>query len=212
MAQGPHARLTLDRIVALSDGVIAIVLTILVLGIEVPENADFSPSGLLRLLESMGHDIFVYSVSFVVIGGYWLQHHVVFHYPRYGSRKLAWLNLLFLLLLSLIPFTTQLKSAYRAEPAVMVIMAGLHMLVWLMLAVISFYITRNRDLTPVPIDPAVERFLRVRTAIGPLICIAAMGFAFVSPHLAPAVLLALPLMSLRGSVADSHWGPEAAEG
>ena len=210
MAQPPHARLTLDRIVALSDGVIAIVLTILVLGIEVPENADFSPSGLLRLLESMGHDIFVYAVSFVVIGGYWLQHHVIFHYPRYGSRKLAWLNLLFLLLLSLIPFTTQLKSAYRAEPVVMVIMASLHMLVWLMLASISFYITRDRDLMPVPLDPQVERLVRIRTVVGLLICFAAIGFAFVSPHLAPAILLALPLMSIRRSAADSHWGPEAA--
>jgi uncharacterized membrane protein len=205
MPQPPHARLTLDRIVALSDGVIAIVLTILVLGIEVPENADFSPSGLLRLLETMGHDIFIYSVSFVVIGGYWIQHHVIFHYPRYGNRKLAWLNLLFLLLLSLIPFTTQLKSAYRAEPLVVVVMGVLHLLVWLMLGAISWSISRSRDLMPAPIAPEVMRQLRIRAVVGFAICLATIGAAFVSAHLAPGVLLALPLLALSNPTADSHW-------
>ena len=110
------ARLTLDRLNCLSDGVIAIVLTLLVLGVDIPEHHDFSAEGLVSFLAKVEYQVVVYAVSFVLIGSYWMQHNVMFHFFRNGSRGLTWLNLLFLFEVTLLPFTTKLIGTYKYEP------------------------------------------------------------------------------------------------
>ena len=86
--------LMLDRLNALSDGVTAIVLTLLVLGIDVPKDHDFSRDGLVSYLIKIEYQVTVYAVSFVLIGTYWIVRNAMFHYFRYGTRALTWLNLL----------------------------------------------------------------------------------------------------------------------
>ena len=90
----PHGKkgtgtLTLDRLNALSDGVIAIVLTLLVLGIELPRDHSFSREGLLHFLMKIEYELTVYAISFILIASYWMQQNVMFHFFRNGSRGLT---------------------------------------------------------------------------------------------------------------------------
>jgi uncharacterized membrane protein len=109
-------RSDLGRIVAFSDGVMAVAITLLVLNLEVP----ILPSGredelddkLFDLLPSLG----AYALAFALVGRYWVIHHRFFERLRAFDGRLMVQNLLFLALIALMPFTTELIDRYDGEP------------------------------------------------------------------------------------------------
>lgn len=97
------------RIEAFSDGVIAIIITVMVFDLKllsVP-TADNLGAEMLKLLPKAVS----YLVSFMMIGVMWVNHHQLFHQVRHGDRRLLWYNLLLLFWMSLIPFGTNLIGA-----------------------------------------------------------------------------------------------------
>jgi uncharacterized membrane protein len=112
----PMERSDLGRIVAFSDGVMAVAITLLVLNLEVP----ILPSGredelddkLFDLLPSLG----AYALAFALVGRYWVIHHRFFERLRAFDGRLMVQNLLFLALIALMPFTTELIDRYDGEP------------------------------------------------------------------------------------------------
>ena len=113
-AQGSNLR-DPARLVALTDGVFAIILTILVLDFEVPE---LEPGqSLSSALVGLVPTLVAYVISFFMTGMYWVWHRDLFAGVRHVDRAVVWLNLLFLLPASLIPFAASLLGAYVREPA-----------------------------------------------------------------------------------------------
>ena len=92
--------MTTGRVEAFSDGVIAIIITIMVLELRPPH--DVTLAGLRPLLPVFGS----YVMSYVYIGIYWSNHHHLFHATQHVTGKCLWANLFLLFWLSLIPFTT----------------------------------------------------------------------------------------------------------
>ena len=110
----------IDRLLALTDGVVAIALTLLVLQLQVPardtiDNAR-SASELWKALGVDGGELTSYLVSFVVIAQFWLVHHRILRTMRGHSEGLAWRNFAFLLTLTLMPFTSELMGRYSDNP------------------------------------------------------------------------------------------------
>ncbi|MCC6099065.1 MAG: TMEM175 family protein [Olsenella sp.] len=97
---------------AFSDGVIAIIITIMVLGISAPEG-----SGMADLL-SLGPAVVSYAVSFVAVGTYWNNHHHLLNLVRRTTGRMLWSNLLFLFVLSFFPLATDWiqKTNFAALP------------------------------------------------------------------------------------------------
>ena len=89
-----------NRLEAFSDGVLAIILTIMVLEIKVPEGADF------YTLQKLIPVFISYILSFIYIGIYWNNHHHMLHSMTKVNGKILWANLHLLFWLSLVPFTT----------------------------------------------------------------------------------------------------------
>ena len=89
-----------SRMEAFTDGVIAIIITLLVLNIDIPSSPSWSA------LVGMHQLFFIYIVSFLTLAVYWNNHHHVFQVTDTISGKVLWLNILFLLFASLFPFTT----------------------------------------------------------------------------------------------------------
>ena len=88
------------RLEAFSDGVIAVIITIMVLELKVPHDAD--PHALVPLIP-----VFLsYVLSFVYVGIYWSNHHHMFHAVRHVNGAILWANLHLLFWLSLVPFVT----------------------------------------------------------------------------------------------------------
>jgi uncharacterized membrane protein len=103
-----------NRLEAFSDGVIAIVITLLVLEIKVPEvkSGIELRAGLVHLLPKVG----AYVISFLVLAVWWVSHHHLIEQVKNVDRGLLWLNNLFLLALAFIPFPTALMGEYPRQP------------------------------------------------------------------------------------------------
>lgn len=103
----------LTRIEAISDGVFAIALTFLALDIKVPINdVVHTEKELIVNFLSLAHKLLTYFLSFVTLGIYWLAQSTQFHYIKSSDRNLNWINLFFLLAVSILPFSTAFLSQY----------------------------------------------------------------------------------------------------
>ncbi|TBX70190.1 DUF1211 domain-containing protein [Flavobacterium silvisoli] len=89
-----------NRLEAFSDGVLAIIITIMVLELKVPEGMDFNS------LKPLLPKFLSYLLSFIYVGIYWNNHHHMLHTVKHVNGKILWANLHLLFWLSLIPFTT----------------------------------------------------------------------------------------------------------
>jgi uncharacterized membrane protein len=104
------------RVMALSDGVFAIVITLLVLEIHVPELT--RGQTLREALEEIRPSFVAFLISFVVVAIAWVGHRDLFAHVRRTDRPLVWLNILYMLPLCLLPFGASLLARYeRAEVA-----------------------------------------------------------------------------------------------
>lgn len=104
-----------QRIEAISDGVFAIALTLLILDIRVPvSDTIHSEKTLMNAFLGLAPKILSYFLSFMTLGIYWSAHSTQFHFIEKSDRHLNWINLFFLLFVSIIPFTTAFLSEYIA--------------------------------------------------------------------------------------------------
>lgn len=103
-----------SRIVAFTDGVMAVAITLLVLNIEVPQVG--TDEQLVDRLDDLVPDLLAYALSFALIGRFWAIHHNFFETLRGFDGVLRTLNLLFLGLIALVPFSTDLVDHYNEEP------------------------------------------------------------------------------------------------
>ncbi|MBO0476009.1 DUF1211 domain-containing protein [Vagococcus sp. DIV0080] len=92
--------MTKNRLEAFSDGVMAIVITVLVLNLTIPQGDSFQD------LVSISQKVVVYIFSFALVAVYWNNHHHLFHIIPKIDAKVIWTNHFFLLVLTLLPFTT----------------------------------------------------------------------------------------------------------
>ena len=124
------------RIVAFSDGVLAIAITLLTLNLDVPKVAQGDSGALTEGLLDLSPHLFAYALSFAVVGRFWIIHHRYFANLQWFDGRLMVANLLYLSLIVLVPFSSDLLGTYgETSAAVMVYAAtiGLAALVnWLM--------------------------------------------------------------------------------
>jgi uncharacterized membrane protein len=106
-----------ERLLTLSDGVVAIALTLLVLQLRVPLLArPNSASELATQLGKDGNQLISYGISFYVIAHFWLIHHRVFRRVASQKESLAWWNFAFLFTITIMPFTSDLLGQYSSNP------------------------------------------------------------------------------------------------
>lgn len=103
-----------NRIEALADGIFAVAMTLLVLDVKLPSGELFgSDQALLERLLSLEHTFVIYLISFIVLGMFWVGHHAQFHFIRYVDHTLLWINLVFLFIITSIPFATDLLGDHN---------------------------------------------------------------------------------------------------
>jgi uncharacterized membrane protein len=180
------------RLLAFSDGVIAIAITILVLGLEVPSTHEVPAKQLPEFLLDSNHAMLGYLASFLVIGTYWLQHYTMFHFIERVNRPFVLLNGLFLLLISFIPFPTGLQATYRYDKLAVVLYGATHLVCGLTLLGLWIYATRRFRLVNADISPEVVTSMTRRISLTPIICAVAIGLAFVNIVVSKLLFLTIP--------------------
>ena len=208
MVTGIRPMMKTVRMEALTDGVLAIVLTILVLSFEVPEHL-FGSDALPEFFRKLARPFAAYVVSFGVGAAYWVQHSAIFHYLKVGNRTLFWLNILFLLPITLLPFLTELRASYNDEYVTTVLYAGANIACGAVLFVMWSYAQR-RGLT-CTIAPAVDQSMRRRVLLGIAINLLGAAVAPINTYLSSACFLMLPVIYLSHRTVDSHWACEVGD-
>ncbi|HTO47910.1 MAG TPA: TMEM175 family protein [Burkholderiales bacterium] len=103
------------RIEALTDGIFAVAMTLLVLDLRLPETlAAIDDAGLRKALLALLPKLESYVISFLVLCIFWLGHHRLMHLVRGVDHLFLWRNLLFILFITFVPFSTSLMGQYRS--------------------------------------------------------------------------------------------------
>lgn len=165
-----------NRLETLTDGIFAIAMTLLVFGLSISD-PDRTP-----LLTKLGHllpNVLSVIVSFVILGVVWVATHSQFQYIRRADHALIWLNLSFLLCVTLVPFSAGVLGRYAPQP-IAVILYGSNLLVCLLFHYgMWWHATRGGHLVDANLDPRIVR-MGTRLAWFAIISyVVAIGLAFV---------------------------------
>lgn len=158
-----------DRLEMFSDGVFAIVITLLVLEIKVPEVASsVTSSEFVYELLQLWPKFYVFVLSFVVIYIIWMNHHQTFNMIVKSNRALMLLNGLILFFTVLVPFPTALVGEYPFQPVVSLTYGAVMAFLALSHLVLYRYITKNRLIDESIPQEVVEKGFK-RAMVGPII-------------------------------------------
>jgi uncharacterized membrane protein len=194
-----------SRIVAFSDGVFAIAITLLVLSLHIEEHLPHGET-LSHAIWEQRQDLLAYAISFAVIGRFWVIHHRFFGDVVGFDGRLLGLNIFYLAWIVLIPFTSEVLGDFGRE-ADAVVLYAVNLAVVAVLGWLMAYDAHRAGLTT--IDAGEEREFRARAFFVAIVFLASIPLAFLSSDLAPLVWLVLFLDPIRGRLARrSTSGPE----
>jgi uncharacterized membrane protein len=178
-----------DRIFNLSDGVFSIAMTLLVFGLAVPVLEPGGPP-LAQMLLEMWSEFLLYGLSFLVLGVLWIMHHAVYDSIHHSDHTLFWLNILALLFVALLPFSTSLIWKHGANQ-VTALAYGANFLggAVLMWAMFCYGSSREELLRP-ETDARVIRAGRRMGVLYSSTLLVAIGLAFVEPTVSFAMYAA----------------------
>ena len=196
----------LTRIEAFSDGVFAIIVTLLVLELKVPALKDHgSVSELSHQLVELMPKFLSWLISFIIGCKFWLNHHYVLGLARHADYAMVWLNSLFLLSQSFIPFPTALVGEYPNNRLAVSLFGAMFALNTLLFMVLQAYIVRNliKPELAATQDPHGLR----KAFIGPASYLLGAAVAWLSVHVAFVIYALTPLFYItprhyRGAVRD----------
>jgi uncharacterized membrane protein len=190
-------RYGIDRILGLSDGVFAFVVTLLVLDLVVPSlPVDATSSDLWEALSGEWIRFLDYGISFLIAGAWWNAHHRIFGYIQKGNGTLQWLNLFFLLWITLLPFFTRLFSEYSTIQLGYVLYALDQAAAGFTISLIWWYASRNHRLIDKNLSDEIIRLRLLMSVLACLWFILSIGVTFIS--LQPTYFVWLSVFLLRG--------------
>ncbi len=177
-----------DRVVFFSDAVFAIAMTLLAVGIRIP---DVPKDQIGPAIRQLAGPVAGYFLTFAVIGLYWMAHHRMFRFIRRVDSTFIILNLVLLALIGLMPVPSDLLGRYGSETPVVILYAASVSAVGLLTTVIWLYATRGRRL----VDPTLSHqevvAATARSASAPVVFLASIPVALVSPTAASLMWLLL---------------------
>lgn len=167
-----------NRIEALGDGVFAIVMTLLILEVHVPPS-----HGDVSLISGLAHlwpKFLCYAISFITLGVYWVAHHLHFYTIKKADRTLLWINVLFLMFVGVLPFSTALIGEHYHDTTAVIFFALNMILIGLSLYLHWIYATGNKRLVDDDVDAGLVATVKHVILMGPVVYIIAIGLAFVN--------------------------------
>ena len=185
------------RIETLTDGIIAIAMTLMVLDMKVPHLATGVAQAALEFrVFDLWPKFLIYVLSFVILAIFWVSHSIQFHYIRHADRTFFWINVLFMMLLSFLPFSTHLLGEHIVQ-RVAVIFYGCHLTaIWICLYFHWLYATTGLRLVDEDIDQRIVRAVGTRSLIGPVIYLFAIGISFLSTGISIALYTIIVILHI----------------
>src|SRR5438270_13256540 len=167
-----------NRLEAFRDGVLAILITVMVLELKRPDRPTFAA------FLSLWPVLLSYVLSFVYVGIYWNNHHHMFHATKRVNGAILWANLHLLFWISLFPFTTAWMGENHVKPAPTIVYGFV-----LLMAAIAWYVLQSAIMANEGPGSVLRRALGRdwKGRLSPLIYVGAIALAFVSSWIAIAL-------------------------
>ena len=195
-----------NRIEAFSDGVIAIIVTLLVLEIKIPEFEEHTLAGFLAAMTPLVPKLIGFAFSFFTVAIFWVNHHSFFHRIKHATWRLLWHNNLLLFFLSVVPFTTGFVGDYPFDRFVVAMYAFNLLLAGVAFSMMWQYALVRSNLAEEKTSLAERKKEYMQTGVYGLVLYAvAVVIALIYPPAALAflVLLQLAYFFMNSKTADS---------
>jgi uncharacterized membrane protein len=177
-----------NRVELLTDGIFAVVMTLLVLEISVPQISsshdaiDSAAAGteLLNGLFDLWPKLLSFAISFIILAIFWVGHHRLFHYIKHVNRTLIWINFMFLMATCFLPFSSSLLDEYSQQQISIFVFGANSIMIALLLYIQWWYATSHHSrLVDENLDPITKTTSRRRLLFGIIVYLAAIGTSFV---------------------------------
>jgi uncharacterized membrane protein len=174
-----------NRLEAFSDGVLAIIITIMVLELNVPHDVD------LAALKQKLPVLLCYVLSFIYVGIYWNNHHHMFHSTKHVTGGILWANLHLLFWLSLFPFTTGWMGENQFAPVPTAVYGFV-----LLMAATAYYILQRVIIASQGRDSLLAAAIGAdwKGRLSPALYFTAIPLAFVSPWIANSLYVLVAII------------------
>lgn len=192
----PRATMSTARLETFSDAVIAVAITLLILDLHVP--SPDSPGPLARHLGEQWPNFAAYVVSFLTIGVVWINHHAMVRRLAGADHFVLMFNVVLLMTIVALPFTTSLMSAYLTAPAGQHLAAAVYGGSFLLFRVVFLVMQRHllihrAHLMQEPPSAALRRAILRHTGVGVVAYLLAALGGLLSPYLTLAIVAAVAL-------------------
>ncbi len=194
LSEGMEYYISKIRLETMVDGIFAIAMPLLVLGINPPKPAESQAQTTLPFLVfDLVPEIFIFIVAFLILASFWLNHHRHFHFVRSVDSRLVWINIFLLISIVFIPFSTDVAGDYP-EVQIAVLLFHINILiVGLFFAYQVSYISKSVHLC----DPETDKnFLQahyLRSILIPVVAFIAVIVSFANPSASLMVYLVIPV-------------------
>jgi uncharacterized membrane protein len=181
------------RLEAISDGIFAVGMTLLVLGLAVPAVEKVSSEGeLLQALGNLFPSIVTYFMSFLTLGIFWVGQQTQLSKTDHVNRLYTWIHLAFLLTVTMVPFSTQLLAHFHwSRIALVIYWLNIFLMGAVLLAGVEYGL--RSGLFPEAHRKTVARFFRRRVIGAQLLYVLAMLLSFIDTSLSIAAFVAIQL-------------------
>ncbi len=177
--------MTTKRIETLVDGVFAIALTLLVLNIDVPHISGPVTDPLLwQYLVNLSQQLLIYAFSFILLASFWRANHHQFFYIKKSDSALIWINLVWLLFIALVPFSTSFVSDYGSHQIPMLFFNLNMFFIGIFFLINWTYVNRKNYFIEEMTEDTYKLVKRINYLL-PGIALIAMGVTFINPSWSP---------------------------
>jgi uncharacterized membrane protein len=184
--------MTKTRLEAFSDGMFAIILTVLVLELHVPELEGNSLAIFLEGMKELAPKFFAFLFSFFIIAIFWVNHHHIIHQIKKVDTKLLWLNIALLFFSSLFPFITAFIGDYMMNPFVVALYPLNMAFASVMINTLWKHAFIDSDLAPNNLTDAEKQARLKRDRMALLMNLASVALTFVWVPITLAIMVVMP--------------------
>jgi uncharacterized membrane protein len=201
-SEEPH--LTKGRLEALSDGIFAFAMTLLVIGLNLPDKATLVQSNefALHILLSLYSDFFHYVLAFLILGAFWLSQHQQFHSVRVPDKTFIWINLVTLMFVALLPFSTSFSGDFPGASMGAIVFEVNLFAIGIGMTCQWWYATTGCRLAESTLKPAYVRRVLIGNLVVPTISVIGILIALTGSLWSSALYMTLPVVEY---LIDRHY-------
>lgn len=201
-AEEPH--LTKSRLEALSDGIFAFAMTLLVIGLNLPDKATIVQSNQFaqQTLFSLYSDFFHYVLAFLILGAFWLSQHQQFHSVKVPDKVFIWINLVTLMFVALLPFSTSFSGDFPGASMGAIVFEANLFAIGMGMTCQWWYATKESRLTESALKPPYVKAVLMGNLVVPAVSVICILVALTGSLWSTALYMTLPIVDY---IVDRHY-------